>query len=103
MSASTLRRAARRRLPLLAAATALILGGGGGLLTMAFTGGPAGADTSLGGFTVNALAEAASATYEQPNFPFPTDPSLEVDEGYSTVTNNYPSTETATASVLYPG
>jgi hypothetical protein len=101
VSAYALWRAARHRLAVLGAATVLVLGGG--FLTLALTGGTAGADTSLGGFTVNALAEAASATYEQPNFPFPTDPTLEVDEGYSTVTNNYPSTETATASVFYPG
>ncbi len=68
----------------------------------ALTNGPAGAAT-LGGFTVSALAEAVSLQYEQPNFPIPSTPSLEFDEGYAATTDNYGPTGQATASTLYPG
>jgi hypothetical protein len=96
-------RTARRRLPALAAATALMVGAGGGALAFGFLNGSAGADTTLGGFTVDALAEAASVTYEQPNFPLPATPTLEVDEGYAATTDNYGPTGTATAATFYPG
>lgn len=92
-----------RRLPALAAATLLLVGGGSGLLAAAFSDGPAGADSSLGGFTVSALAEAVTAQYEQPNFPIPATPSLEFDEGYASTTDNFGPSGTATASSLYPG
>jgi hypothetical protein len=103
MSLTTLRRTARHRLPILGLATALSLGGGAGLIALASVNGSAGADTTLGGLTVSALAEGVTAQYEQPNFPFPTTPSLEVDEGYADTTDNYGPTGTATASVFYPG
>lgn len=92
-----------RRLVLLAVSSALLVTGGAGLTAAAFTSGQAGAAASLGGFTVTALAEAISAQYEQPNFPLPATPSLEFDEGYSSTTDNYGPTGTATASTLYPG
>ncbi len=100
-----LRRAAGslRRLPALAAATLLLVGGGSGLLAAAFSNGPAGADSALGGFTLSSLAEAATAQYEQPNFPLPATPSLEFDEGYAATTDNFGPSGTATASSLYPG
>jgi hypothetical protein len=87
----------------LAASSALLVAGGSGLLATAFATGPAGAADALGGFTVSALAEAISAQYEQPNFPLPATPSLEFDEGYSSTTDNFGPTGTATASTLYPG
>jgi hypothetical protein len=59
--------------------------------------------SSLGGFTVTALAEALTAQYEQPNLPLPSTPSLEFDEGYADTTDNFGPTGTATASTLYPG
>jgi hypothetical protein len=77
--------------------------GGSGLLALTTTDGPAGADNTLGGFTVGALAESISVQYEQPNFPVPATPSLEFDEGYSATTDNYGPTGSATASTLYPG
>ncbi len=91
------------RLPVLGAAALLLVAGGSGLLAAAFTAGPAGADSSLGGFTVSGLAEAVTAQYEQPNFPLPATPSLEFDEGYAATTDNFGPTGTATASSLYPG
>lgn len=91
-----------RRYALAGSAALLLMAGGSGLLAAAFSDGSAGAAT-LGGFTVSALAEAISAQYEQPNFPLPATPSLEVDEGYASTTDNYGPTGTATASTLYPG
>jgi hypothetical protein len=93
-----------RRFRTLFVAAALLLGGGSGLIVAGLTGGPAGADTStLGGFTVNAVAEAVTAQYEQPNFPLPATPSLEVDEGYAVTTDNFGPSSSATASTFYPG
>jgi hypothetical protein len=92
-----------RRLLVLGASSALLVTGGSGLLAVAVSGGPAGADSTLGGFTVNALAESISVQYEQPNFPVPATPSLEFDEGYAASTDNYGPTGSATASSLYPG
>jgi hypothetical protein len=87
----------------LAASAAVLVTGGSGLLAVALTAGPAGADSTLGGFTVNALAESISVQYEQPNFPVPANPSLEFDEGYAATSDNYGPTGSATASTLYPG
>jgi hypothetical protein len=93
-----------RRLPTLGVATVLLIGGGSGLLALAYSSGPAGADnTALGGFTVNALAEAVTAQYEQPNFPLPSTPSLEFDEGYAATSDNFGPSGSAVASVFYPG
>jgi hypothetical protein len=92
-----------RRLVVLAASSALLVTGGSGLLAVALSDGLAGADNTLGGFTVNALAESITAQYEQPNFPVPANPSLEFDEGYAATSDNYGPTGTATASTLYPG
>jgi hypothetical protein len=64
---------------------------------------PAGAATSLGGFTVSALGEGSTASYEQPNAPIPATPTVELDEGYAATTDNFGPSGTATASVLYPG
>ena len=90
--------------PAALAGTALLLvAGGSGLLAAAFSDGPAGADSPLGGFTVSGLAEAVTAQYEQPNFPLPATPSLEFDEGYASTTDNFGPSGTATASSLYPG
>ena len=72
-------------------------------MAAACTDGPAGADSTLGGFTVSSLAEAVTAQYEQPNFPLPATPSLEFDEGYAATTDNFGPSGTATASSLYPG
>jgi hypothetical protein len=92
-----------RRLPALGAATILLVGGGSGLLAVAFSNGPAAADSTLGGFTVSAVGEAVTAQYEQPNFPVPATPSLEFDEGYASTTDNFGPSGSATASSLYPG
>ena len=81
----------------------LLVAGGSGLMAAALSAGPAGADSTLGGFTVSGLAEAVTAQYEQPNFPLPATPSLEFDEGYASTTDNYGPSGTATASSLYPG
>jgi hypothetical protein len=83
-------------------ATSLALGTAG-LATAFLAGTPAGADTSLGGFTVAATADAATFTYEQPNFPLPATPTLELDEGYANATDNFGPVGSATASSLYPG
>jgi hypothetical protein len=64
---------------------------------------PAGADTTLGGFTLTSVAEGATFQYEQPNLPVPATPSVELDEGYSATSDNYGPTGTALASTLYPG
>ena len=87
----------------MAAAALLLVIGGSGLLAAAFSDGPAGADSTLGGFTVTSLAEAVTAQYEQPNFPLPATPSLEFDEGYAATSDNFGPSGTATASSLYPG
>jgi hypothetical protein len=93
-----------RRLPILGAAALLLVAGGSGLLAAAaLSSAPAGADSTLGGFTVTGLAEAVTAQYEQPNFPLPATPSLEFDEGYASTTDNSGPTGSATASSLYPG
>jgi hypothetical protein len=92
-----------RRFALVAASSAVLVTGGSGLLAVAFSNGPAGADNTLGGFTVTALGEAISAQYEQPNFPLPANPSLEFDEGYAATTDNFGPTGSALASTLYPG
>jgi hypothetical protein len=99
------------RLPALGAAAALLVAGGSGLLAMAFQSAPAAADssgssttgTALGGYTITSLAEAVTAQYEQPNFPVPATPSLELDEGYASTEDNSGPTGSATASTLYPG
>ncbi len=93
----------RRRLRALLASTALLLGGGSGLLAAALTGGSAGADSTLGGFTVTALAEGSTVQYEQPNFPLPATPTVELDEGYASTTDNFGPTGVAVASTFYPG
>jgi hypothetical protein len=80
-----------------------MLGGGASLVVASLSSGPAGADTTLGGFTVTALAEAETAQYEQPNLPLPSDPSLEFDAGYAATSDNYGPTGNAVASTLYPG
>jgi hypothetical protein len=94
----------RRPLPVLRLSMALLLGSGGALLAAgALAGGSAGADTTLGGFTVKSLAEAVTTQYEQPNFPLPATPSLEVDEGYASTSDNFGPSGSALASALYPG
>ncbi len=100
---SPIHRRSGHRLPTLAGAALLLVAGGSGLLAAAFSDGPAGADSPLGGFTVSGLAEAVTAQYEQPNFPVPATPSLEFDEGYASTTDNFGPSGTATASSLYPG
>ena len=97
------RRRIPRRLPVLGASALLLVAGGSGLLAAALSDGPAAADSPLGGFTVNALAEALSAQYEQPNFPVPATPSLEFDEGYAATSDNFGPSGSAVASTLYPG
>ena len=98
-----MRRRLFRHLPVVGAAALLLIIGGSGLLAAAFSAGPAGADSTLGGFTVTSLAEAVTAQYEQPNFPLPATPSLEFDEGYAATSDNFGPSGTATASSLYPG
>jgi hypothetical protein len=69
-------------------------------------GGPAGASaatTTLGGFTITSLAEGSTVNYEQPNFPVPATPTLELDVGYAATTDNFGPSGSAVASVLYPG
>jgi hypothetical protein len=63
----------------------------------------AGADTSLGGFTLNSVAEGISLQYEQPDLPLPVTPSLQFDAGYASSTDNAGPTGIGLASVLYPG
>jgi hypothetical protein len=92
-----------RRVPALGLSAVLLLGAGTGCLVATVSGGSAGADTTLGGFTVSALAEASTGQYEQPNFPLPATPSLEFDEGYASTSDNYGPTGSAVASTLYPG
>ena len=98
-----MRRRLFRHFPVVGAAALLLIIGGSGLLAAAFSAGPAGADSTLGGFTVTSLAEAVTAKYEQPNFPLPATPSLEFDEGYAATSDNFGPSGTATASSLYPG
>ena len=64
---------------------------------------PAGAATTLGGFTVTADGSGLTASYEQPNLPLPADPSAEVDVGYTTTADNVGPSGSALASSLYPG
>jgi hypothetical protein len=116
-----------RRLSSAGMAVALLVGGGAALAVAALSSGSAGADTTgtttttttagttgnsgagsgsgttLGGFTVSALAEASTAQYEQPNFPLPSTPSLEFDEGYAATNDHFGPSGSAVASSLYPG
>jgi hypothetical protein len=93
----------QRLLAVVGAVALLCLGAGSGLLALALCTGSAGADTStLGGYTISALAEPLTAQYEQPNFPVPATPSLEFDVGYANSTDGVGG-GTATASTLYPG
>jgi hypothetical protein len=93
----------RRTFAALGLSASLLLGGGASLIASSLTGARAGADTStLGGYTVNALAEPTTVQYEQPNFPLPATPSLEFDVGYATSTDNVGSSS-STASTFYPG
>jgi hypothetical protein len=93
----------RRPVAALGLCTALFLGGGTSLVLVTFPDGSASADTStLGGYTVNSLAEPITVQYEQPNFPLPATPSLEFDVGYAASTDNVGS-GSATASTFYPG
>jgi hypothetical protein len=64
---------------------------------------PAGADTTLGGFTVAAIASGITASYEQPNFPVPATPTVELNVGYSNTADNFGPTGSTLASSLYPG
>jgi hypothetical protein len=73
----------------------------GSAITAAST--PAGADTTLGGFTVAAVASGITASYEQPNFPVPATPTVELNVGYSNTTDNFGPTGSTLASSLYPG
>jgi hypothetical protein len=99
-----LRRLRLGRLPVLGLSAVLLLGGGTGLVVAStLSSGSAGADSTLGGFTVTALAEASTAQYEQPNFPLPATPSAEFDEGYASTSDNYGPSGSAVASTLYPG
>jgi hypothetical protein len=70
---------------------------------IAATSTPAGAANTLGGFTVAATASGFTASYEQPNFPLPANPSVEANVGYSTAADNFGPTGSALASSLYPG
>ncbi len=92
-----------RRLPVLGLVSVLTLGGGSGLTAFMLLSAPAGADTTLGGFTVTALAEASTSQYEQPNLPIPATPTAEFDQGYAATTDNYGPTGSAVASTVYPG
>jgi hypothetical protein len=118
MSAPTTRARARRRMTTAGMSVALLVGGGATLGVAALSAGRAGADTgtgtttttttapapsTLGGFTVSALAEASTAQYEQPNFPVPATPSLEFDEGYAATSDHFGPSGSAVASSLYPG
>jgi hypothetical protein len=118
---------ALRRLSSVGMAVALLVGGGAAFAVAALSAGSAGADTTssttttttatgnsgsgsgsgsgttLGGFTVSALAEASTAQYEQPNFPLPSTPSLEFDEGYAATNDHFGPSGSAVASSLYPG
>jgi hypothetical protein len=100
---STAPRQRKGRLPVLGLVSALALGSGSGLTAFMLLSAPAGADTTLGGFTVTALAEASTGQYEQPNLPIPATPTAEFDEGYAATTDNYGPTGSAVASTVYPG
>jgi hypothetical protein len=92
-----------KRLGILGVAAVLTMGGGTSILVAGLSNGSAGADPTLGGFTVSGLAEGATAQYEQPNFPLPSTPSLEFDAGYASTSDNFGPTGSAVASTLYPG
>jgi hypothetical protein len=77
--------------------------GASGLACLIVANPPANADSTLGGYTVTSLAEAVTAQYEQPNLPIPATPSLEIDEGYASTSDNYGPSGNAVASTLYPG
>lgn len=86
-------------------------GGGGGSGGVSSTGGGAasaggpgsGADTTLGGFQITSKAAAVRTTYEQPNFPVPATPTLELNLGYTQSTYGTGPTGQSLASVLWPG
>ena len=92
----------RRRVARLAFAGAVAVASAG-CMAVAAAGGPAGADTTLGGFTVTADASGLTASYEQPNLPLPANPSAEVDVGYTATADNVGPSGSALASSLYPG
>lgn len=58
---------------------------------------------SLGGFQLTATGAAVRVTYEQPNFPIPATPTLELNLGYSTSSFGSGPTGESNASVLWPG
>lgn len=62
-----------------------------------------GGAANLGGFQISAAGAGVSASYEQPNFPVPATPTLELNLGYSHATFDYGPIGQATASTLWPG
>ena len=63
----------------------------------------AGNASNLGGFEITASAAGLRTTYEQPNFPVPATPTLELNIGWSNSSYNFGPTGESTASTLYPG
>jgi len=58
---------------------------------------------NLGGFQLQATSSAVRITYEQPNFPIPATPTLELNLGYATSTFGSGPTGESNASVIWPG
>jgi hypothetical protein len=62
-----------------------------------------GSASSLGGYQISATGAGVTWTYEQPNFPVPAVPTLELHLGYSTSSYNSGPTGESIASTLWPG
>ncbi|MDE3087650.1 MAG: hypothetical protein KGJ77_12930, partial [Acidobacteriota bacterium] len=59
--------------------------------------------SNLGGYTLSSSAAGLSVDYEQPNFPVPAKPTLELDVGYSSASYDAGPVGNANASALWPG
>jgi uncharacterized membrane protein YgcG len=77
-------------------------GGVAAVATLLWPGTPAGADTSLGGYSVDANASIVHIEVFEPTIPIPASPQGDFSLGYSAVTTES-GTARATASYLWPG
>lgn len=62
-----------------------------------------GSTSSLGGYQITATGSGVMWTYEQPNFPVPAVPTVELHLGYSTASYDSGPTGESIASTLWPG
>ena len=107
---TTKRSTAGRRGVALRRITLAAVAAGAAVASIALGAVPAGADSSssagqvqLGGYNIAATASGLSVFYEQPNFPIPATPSLEMNLGYSNATYDSGPVATGNGSAFWPG